>query len=507
MGRWARNAGLVVAVLLTVALFTSSAQAAFPGQRGKIAFVNTTSTANPTPGELFTAYPGGARTQLTHFGMVNDPAWSADGQKIAFAVQPNSAEMVQEIWTMNGDGTAQSRLTTGSWDWRPAWSPDGTRIAFMRLTGPGEWAVMVMNSDGTGVAQLHSGVDPAWSPDGMKIAFADGPSSSYDIWTMAPDGSVAAPLTTHELPGDAYFVVPDWSPDGRFIVFANGGCPYCTLGAIYRISASGTARLKLSPANSGFANPAWSPDGYEIVMEAPGGGCVSCPKASLWTIDPEGAFFLTRIVDDARQPSWQPIVGFPGYPRPRGATPLRTSLVPAFQPCIDPNRQHGAPLAGDSCAPPVQESHQLTIGSPDANGRPAKSIGSFQASAIAGDLAYDFRMTDVRLQGSLGDYAGELRLDSSLRVADKNNEAGDGATMVDASLVLTVPCAPTADPTVGTDCGLSTTADGLAPGTIVAGARTVWAIGQIRVLDGGADQDADTAGDNSLFAVQGLFVP
>jgi hypothetical protein len=494
-----------------MALFTSSAQAAFPGQRGKIVFANTTGQTAPRQGEIFTAYEGGPRTQLTHLVETADPAWSADGQKIAFTARPGATGR-QGVWTMNADGSNQIHLTSGSdtyslsQDFRPAWSPDGTKIAFMRLTAPGEWAVMVMNSDGSGVTLLHTGVDPAWSPDGTKIAFADGASGAGNIWTMAPDGSGATPISTHDLPSDDYFVSPDWSPDGRFIVFINSGCSYCTVGAIYRISASGQDRVRIGPASTGGADPAWSPDGYEILYEQTGGGCFYCMD-SVWTIDPEGAFFSARIVDDARQPSWQPIVGFPGYPRPRGATPLRVSLVPAFQACIDPNRQHGAPIAGDSCAPPVQESQQLTIGSPDANGRPAKSIGSFQASAIAGDLAYDFRMTDVRLQGSLDDYAGELRLDSALRIADKNSEAGDGATMIDTSLALTVPCAPTADPTVGSDCVLSTTADALAPGTITTGARTVWALGQMRVLDGGADQDADTAGDNSLFAVQGLFVP
>jgi hypothetical protein len=30
---------------------------------------------------------------------------------------------------------------------------------------------------------------------------------------------------------------------------------------------------------------------------------------------------------------------------------------------------------------------------------------------------------------------------------------------------------------------------------------------EMQVYDGGPDEDADTAGDNALFAVQGIFVP
>ena len=63
------------------------------------------------------------------------------------------------------------------------------------------------------------------------------------------------------------------------------------------------------------------------------------------------------------------------HPRPKGATPLRVSIVPAFKQCTAPNRTHGAPLAFPSCNPPVQTSNFLTVGSPDANGAPANSVG------------------------------------------------------------------------------------------------------------------------------------
>jgi hypothetical protein len=36
---------------------------------------------------------------------------------------------------------------------------------------------------------------------------------------------------------------------------------------------------------------------------------------------------------------------------------------------------------------------------------------------------------------------------------------------------------------------------------------SIWELGPLRVLDGGADGLASTPGDNTLFAVQGVFVP
>ena len=65
-----------------------------------------------------------------------------------------------------------------------------------------------------------------------------------------------------------------------------------------------------------------------------------------------------------------------GYARPKGATPLRVPLVPAFDAASAPNRTHGAPLAYGSCARPPSPRAMLTVGTPDANGKAASSTGS-----------------------------------------------------------------------------------------------------------------------------------
>ena len=39
------------------------------------------------------------------------------------------------------------------------------------------------------------------------------------------------------------------------------------------------------------------------------------------------------------------------------------------------------------------------------------------------------------------------------------------------------------------------------------GRRAVWQLGQVRVFDGGSDADGSTTADNTVFAVQGVFVP
>jgi hypothetical protein len=78
----------------------------------------------------------------------------------------------------------------------------------------------------------------------------------------------------------------------------------------------------------------------------------------------------------------------------------------------------------------------------------------------------------------------------------------------DFQLTFSAPCSSTANPTVGADCGLSTTADAAVPGLIKESQRMLMeSLDPVRVYDGGADEDADTLADNTLFLTQGIFVP
>lgn len=209
----------------------------------------------------------------------------------------------------------------------------------------------------------------------------------------------------------------------------------------------------------------------------------------------------------------------PNYARPRGATPLRVSLVPAFASCASPNRSHGAPLAFPSCAPPAQSSGFLTVGTPDANGAQASSVGFVRLKAVPGDTAVPgdqadvllaTTVTDVRNRVGLTDYAGELQARLPIRITDLDNPPPSGgsgaATTQDGTFAFTVPCVPTADPATGSTCSVSTTADAVTPGVIEESQRAVWQLGQIDVLDGGSDGVASTTG-NTVFARQGVFAP
>jgi hypothetical protein len=200
------------------------------------------------------------------------------------------------------------------------------------------------------------------------------------------------------------------------------------------------------------------------------------------------------------------------YPRPLAARKASVSLALAYQECTAPDREHGPPLVAGSCSSPDQASPHLTVGAP---GQPSQFAGSVRLAAVEGDpdtsqdeadVSVTVSLSDVRRASDRADYTGELREVTTLRITDRANGTDKTGTVSDLPLPVTVPCTATSTPTRGADCELSTTIDSLLPGAVPEGVRAVWQLGQVRVFDGGPDGDADTA-DNSLFAVQGIFIP
>ena len=130
--------------------------------------------------------------------------------------RPSSVgEYSNDIWVVGAGGSNPSQLTSGPMnDSSPAWSPDGRRLAFIRDEG-----IYVMNADGSGVRPIARPTEevgystPTWSPGGTEIAFSSWVVNIYraDLWRMSADGSRRSRLTTRPDIDDS----PDWSPDGR----------------------------------------------------------------------------------------------------------------------------------------------------------------------------------------------------------------------------------------------------------------------------------------------------
>ena len=161
----------------------------------------------------------------------------------------------------------------------------------------------------------------------------------------------------------------------------------------------------------------------------------------------------------------------------------------------------------------------MTVGTSDANSNDAQSVGSVAfrvcltspcGSGTAPDVKLVASVKDVRNKTDLTDYVGELQARVNLRITDraKGGSLNDPATLGDRAFAFTLPCTPTDEPaSVGSTCSVTTEANAVAPGMVVAGKRALWRTNQVEVLDGGPDGDVDTAAGNTVFARQGVFVP
>lgn len=176
---------------------------------------------------------GSGRRQLTATPVAEqEPTWSPDGSQIAFVKGASDTDATTdlEIWVMNADGSGLTQLTNtanGVRDTQPAWSPDGNRIAFVSegRTGDTNSNIYVMDTDPatddasnltpndftTNPVYQPNDEDPSWSPDGTQITY----STIQDVWKMNANGTGKTNLTTGS--GGAQ---PAWSPDGNSIVYA-----------------------------------------------------------------------------------------------------------------------------------------------------------------------------------------------------------------------------------------------------------------------------------------------
>jgi hypothetical protein len=309
-----------------------------------------------------------------------------------------------------------------------------------------------------------------------------------------PDGTGEDPIV------EPFGLEPDYSPDGTKIVYS-AFPPGGSVREIYVYTGAGSP-LRLTNNTDHDGDPVWSPDGTKIAFRSDREG-----ESAIYTMNANGTN-PTRITIDPdyqAEPSWQPIP-YPRYVRPKGATPVRVPLVPAFEQCTVPDREHGPPLAFGSCNPPAQESAELTVGtSMTGFARYKTVVGNPATPAVdEADIALRVQVTDVREQGTLADYAGEVEAHAIARLTDRS--ALVPATLSDVTFPLTTQCTPTAATTVGSTCSLNTTLDALIPGAIVEGRRTILQLGQVEVIDGGPDDDTATA-PNNVFLRQGVFVP
>jgi TolB protein len=152
-------------------------------------------------------------------GSNSSPAWTPDGQQLAFMSSQNGDP---EIYVAGTDGSKLKRLTFAAGvSTSPAFNPKtGQQMVFVSDRA-GDPVLYLANADGTNVQRLDMPdmgyvVDPAWSPNGQLLAFSwRRPSGNFDIYVMDIVNRQLVELTRDQGRNER----PSWAPDGRHIVF------------------------------------------------------------------------------------------------------------------------------------------------------------------------------------------------------------------------------------------------------------------------------------------------
>jgi Tol biopolymer transport system component/subtilisin-like proprotein convertase family protein len=191
------------------------------------------------------------------YGAEKPPAWSPNGQKIAFVSYANSVNNKPDIWLINPDGSGAVNLTqTAATESIPVWSPDGTKILFgRRSSNLVPFDIYVMNADGSAVQFLATGstlADYQWSPDGTKIAFLSNRDGNFEIYVMNANGTNQVRLTNDP----AFDSGPLWSADGQRILFhtQRTGNP-----EIFMMNADGSNQVNLTNNAATDGSGRWRP--------------------------------------------------------------------------------------------------------------------------------------------------------------------------------------------------------------------------------------------------------
>jgi TolB protein len=189
---------------------TNSSPAWSPGGQD-LAFM---SSQNGDP-EIYTIAADGSHLHRVTFsaGVNTSPAWNPKtGKEIVF-VSDRGGDGVPVLYQMNSDGTNVSKIELPDMGYviDPAWSPNGQLIAFSWRRPSGNYDIYVMDIVSHQLVELTKDEGrnerPSWAPDGRHLVFESTRTGTRQIWSMLADGSEPRQLTfTGENES------PNWSP-------------------------------------------------------------------------------------------------------------------------------------------------------------------------------------------------------------------------------------------------------------------------------------------------------
>jgi serine/threonine protein kinase len=242
------------------------------------------------------------------------PSWSPDGSRLVFtspcAIKKDSYQG-SDLYIINADGSGLVQLPSspGGGDFEPAWSPDGQYIAFTSMRDGYMQIYSYTIDDGSFRRLVDTKTNkparqPAWSPDGRKIVYAYQRVTTFELWMMSSLGSNESQFfVSGDVLSNQY---PIWSPEGNYILFSQSSVAKFTFPSLFSIKVgTDNPALQITMGVLSVEDVDYSPGGNWIAYESGGDRGYHVLYST-----PSGAN-QARITEDVTfddfDPAWRPV--------------------------------------------------------------------------------------------------------------------------------------------------------------------------------------------------------
>lgn len=237
------------------------------------------------------------RTVLESREPIMSPAWSPDGQNLAYVSFESkvSAIYVQQLATGQRSRVSARAGINGA----PAWSPDGRKLA-ITLSRDGNLDIYTLELATQALTRVTSDeaidTEAEWSKDGQSLYFTSDRAGNAQVYQVRLDEARRAERVTFT---NSYNARPRLSPDGKqlaLVTLDRGG---------YRIGVLDLASRNLRVLTNARQDesPSFAPNGALVIYATREGG-----RGALAFASSDGAFQqrLSSDQGDVRDPAWQP---------------------------------------------------------------------------------------------------------------------------------------------------------------------------------------------------------